>query len=230
LCRQLSAAAGLNYASARLDRSAHPFCGGTSTDIRITTRYDEADPLSAITGVLHETGHALYEQHLPAAWRRQPVGEAAGMATHESQSLIIEMQAVRSDAFLAHLAPLLTSAFNKPITQGALKRRLRHVERSCIRVEADELTYPAHVLLCFRATCPSPISPPPGTTPCKTCSASPRLMTPMAACKTSTGTTAPSAISPATRSAPWPPPNFLPPPAKPSPRSTPTSPPAISRP
>jgi carboxypeptidase Taq len=150
LCRQLSAAAGLNYASARLDRSAHPFCGGTSTDIRITTRYDEADPLSAITGVLHETGHALYEQHLPAAWRRQPVGEAAGMATHESQSLIIEMQAVRSDAFLAHLAPLLTSAFNKPITQGALKRRLRHVERSCIRVEADELTYPAHVLLRFR--------------------------------------------------------------------------------
>ncbi len=150
LCRRLAAAAGLNFSAARLDRSAHPFCGGTPADIRITTRYDEADPLSAITGVLHETGHALYEQHLPAAWRRQPVGEAAGMATHESQSLIIEMQAVRSDEFLGYLAPVLSKAFNKSITQAALARRLRHVARSFIRVEADELTYPAHVLLRFR--------------------------------------------------------------------------------
>ncbi len=150
LCRQLAAAAGLNFNAARLDRSAHPFCGGTQTDIRITTRYDEADPLSAITGVLHETGHALYEQQLPAAWRRQPVGQAAGMAVHESQSLIIEMQAVRSDAFLGYLAPVLASAFNKPISPAALRRRLRHVARSFIRVEADELTYPAHVLLRLR--------------------------------------------------------------------------------
>ena len=150
LARQLSAAAGLNFSAARLDRSAHPFCGGTPTDIRITTRYDEADFCSALMGVLHETGHALYEQHLPAAFRRQPVGEAAGMAVHESQSLIIEMQAVRSDAFLGHLAPILTQAFGKPITLGALKNRLRFVERSFIRVEADEMTYPAHVLLRFR--------------------------------------------------------------------------------
>jgi carboxypeptidase Taq len=150
LCRQLSAAAGLDYASARLDRSAHPFCGGTPTDIRITTRYDESDPLSAITGVLHETGHAMYEQHLPKDHTRQPVGEAAGMATHESQSLIIEMQAVRSDAYLNYLAPILAREFNKPITHGALVNRLRHVERSFIRVEADEMTYPAHVILRFR--------------------------------------------------------------------------------
>ncbi len=150
LCKRLSAAAGLNFTSARLDRSAHPFCGGTARDIRITTRYDEMDPLSAITGVLHETGHALYEQHLPTTYARQKIGEAAGMAVHESQSLIIEMQAVRSDAYLGHLAPVLTQAFGKPVTPGALKTRLRHVARSCIRVEADELTYPAHVILRFR--------------------------------------------------------------------------------
>jgi len=150
LARQLAAAAGLNFNAARLDRSAHPFCGGTPTDIRITTRYDEADFASALTGVLHETGHALYEQNLPAAFRRQLVGEAAGMAVHESQSLIIEMQAVRSDAFLSHLAPILSTAFGKPITVPALKGRLRRVARSFIRVEADELTYPAHVLLRFR--------------------------------------------------------------------------------
>jgi carboxypeptidase Taq len=150
LARQLAAAAGLKFSSARLDRSAHPFCGGTPTDIRITTRYDEQDVCSALTGVLHETGHALYEQNLPAAFHRQPVGEAAGMAMHESQSLIIEMQAVRGDAFLSHLAPILASSFGKPVTMGGLKRRLRHVQRSFIRVEADEMTYPAHVLLRFR--------------------------------------------------------------------------------
>jgi carboxypeptidase Taq len=150
LCRRLAAAAGLDFSQARLDRSAHPFCGGTPRDIRITTRYDEADPLSAITGVLHETGHALYEQNLPRDLARQPVGEAAGMAVHESQSLIVEMQAVRGDAYLGFLAPLLTDAFKTPFTVAGLTRRLRHVERSFIRVEADEMTYPAHVLLRFR--------------------------------------------------------------------------------
>lgn len=150
LCRKLSAAAGLDFGQARLDRSAHPFCGGTPRDIRITTRYDEADPLSAITGVLHETGHALYEQNLPRGLARQPVGENAGMAVHESQSLIVEMQAVRGDAYLGFLAPLLSEAFEIPFTVAGLKRRLRHVERSFIRVEADEMTYPAHVLLRFR--------------------------------------------------------------------------------
>ena len=150
LCRRLAQGAGLNFAHARLDRSAHPFCGGTPTDVRITTRYDEMDPLSAICGVLHETGHALYEQNLPRAYQRQPVGEAAGMATHESQSLIVEMQAVRSDAYLAYLAPVLEQAFGRPVSEAALKRRLRHVERSFIRVEADEMTYPAHMILRFR--------------------------------------------------------------------------------
>lgn len=150
LARHLATTAGLNFASARLDTSAHPFCGGTPTDVRITTRYDESDFASALLGVLHETGHALYEQNLPRDWAHQPVGSSAGMAVHESQSLLIEMQAVRSDQFLAFLAPLCAQAFDKPISAPALKRRVRHVERSFIRVEADELTYPAHVLLRFR--------------------------------------------------------------------------------
>lgn len=150
LARQLAAGAGLDFNAARLDISAHPFCGGTPTDIRITTRYDEDDFCSALTGVLHETGHALYEQNLPKAWARQPVGAAAGMATHESQSLIVEMQAVRSDAYLSYMAPLVSKAFGKTITLAGLKNRLRRVERSFIRVEADEMTYPAHVLLRFR--------------------------------------------------------------------------------
>lgn len=153
LCRRLSGRAGLEYDHARLDRSTHPFCGGTPTDIRITTRYDEADFAQSLMGVMHETGHALYERGLPAAWARQPVGEAAGMAAHESQSLIIEMQACRSDAFISWLAPLLRDTFGGDPAAYApdnLARLWRRVERGHIRVEADELTYPAHVILRFR--------------------------------------------------------------------------------
>ena len=150
VCRRLAGEAGLNFGHARLDRSAHPFCGGTPTDIRITNRYNEANVCAALMGTLHETGHALYEQNLPRAYARQPVGAAAGMATHESQSLIIEMQAVRSDAYLGYLSTVLSEAFAQPISVSALRSDLRHVSRSFIRVDADEMTYPAHVLLRFR--------------------------------------------------------------------------------
>lgn len=153
LCRSLAARAGLEAAHFRLDRSAHPFCGGTPTDVRITTRYDEADPAQALMGVLHESGHALYERGLPPAFARQPVGEAAGMAAHESQSLIVEMQACRSEAFLGWLGPQLHQVFggdDAPYAAENLSRLWRRVERSFIRVAADEMTYPAHVVLRFR--------------------------------------------------------------------------------
>ena len=153
LCRHMSARAGLEPEHSRLDRSAHPFCGGTPTDVRITTRYDEQDFAQALLGVMHETGHALYERGLPARWARQPVGEAAGMAAHESQSLIIEMQACRSDAFLGWLGRELNLCFGgdpAPYAGGNLARLWRRVERGFIRVEADEMTYPAHVILRFR--------------------------------------------------------------------------------
>jgi carboxypeptidase Taq len=153
LCRDISARLGLDYAHARLDESLHPFCGGTPTDIRITTFYSEAEVGKALMGVIHETGHALYEAGLPAAWARQPVGEAAGMAAHESQSLLMEMQACRSDAFLAFLGRELHAAFGgdpAPYATANLARLWRHVSRGFIRVDADELTYPAHVILRFR--------------------------------------------------------------------------------
>jgi carboxypeptidase Taq len=153
LCRRLSMRAGLEPEHSRLDRSTHPFCGGTPTDVRITTRYRTDDFGQALMGVLHETGHALYERGLPAAYARQPVGEAAGMAAHESQSLIIEMQASRSDAFLSWLGPQLQTVFGgDPATyaQGNLARTMRRIRRGFIRVDADEMTYPAHVILRFR--------------------------------------------------------------------------------
>jgi carboxypeptidase Taq len=153
LCRRLSLRIGLEADHSRLDESLHPFCGGTPSDVRITTFYSESDPAKALLGVLHETGHALYERGLPRDHARQPVGEAAGMAAHESQSLIVEMQACRSDAFLSFLGRELQALYGgDPAAYGVgnLAGLWRRVERGFIRVDADELTYPAHVILRFR--------------------------------------------------------------------------------
>ncbi len=153
LCRELSLRLGLEETHSRLDESLHPFCGGTPSDVRITTFYSERHVEKALLGVLHETGHALYERGLPPGFARQPVGAAAGMAAHESQSLIVEMQACRSDGFLAFLGPKLHATFGgdpEPYRPGNLARLWRRVERGFVRVDADELTYPAHVIQRFR--------------------------------------------------------------------------------
>ena len=152
LCRNLSQRAGLEADHSRLDRSTHPFCGGISTDVRITTRYDESNFAKSLLGVMHETGHALYERGLPADFARQPIGYAAGMAAHESQSLIVEMQACRSDAYLGWLGQELHATFNgdaAPYQADNLGRLWRRIERGFIRVDADEMTYPAHVIMRF---------------------------------------------------------------------------------
>jgi carboxypeptidase Taq len=144
---------GFDFEHGRLDISLHPFCGGTPDDVRITTRYDETNFTRALMGVLHETGHALYERGLPPAWRRQPVGEARGMSVHEGQSLLMEMQACRSREFLEFTAPLLREAFGGkgPAWESSnLYRIYTQVERGFIRVDADEVTYPAHVILRYR--------------------------------------------------------------------------------
>ncbi|WP_232631182.1 carboxypeptidase M32 [Methylobacterium sp. Leaf118] len=150
---RLMRAAGFDFSRGRLDVSLHPFCGGATDDVRITTRYDEASATGALMGVLHETGHALYEQGRPAAWRHQPVGLARGMSLHESQSLLIEMQACRSRAFCDYLAPVLSEAFGGtgPAWTGEnLHRLYTRVEPGFIRVDADEATYPAHILLRYQ--------------------------------------------------------------------------------
>ncbi|NNG05441.1 MAG: carboxypeptidase M32 [Inquilinus sp.] len=150
---RLMQAVGFDFQRGRLDVSLHPFCGGADNDVRITTRYDEADFVKALMGVLHETGHALYEQGRPADWLHQPVGAALGMSLHESQSLIVEMQACRSREFLDFAAPLLRETFggDGPAWQADnLHRLYTTVELGFIRVDADEVTYPAHVILRYR--------------------------------------------------------------------------------
>ncbi len=144
---------GFDFAHGRLDESAHPFCGGTSDDVRLTTRYDAADFSKALMGALHETGHALYKRGLPPEWRRQPVGAARGMAVHESQSLFLEMQVCRSRDFAGFAAPLLQRVFGggpDAWDPQSFYRRQIAVRPGPIRVDADEVTYPAHVILRYR--------------------------------------------------------------------------------
>jgi len=150
LGRRLMAGVGFDFAYGRLDTSLHPFCGGVPDDVRITTRYDEADFTSALMGVLHETGHAMYERGLPAEWRLQPVGAAAGMAAHESQSLLVEMQACRGADFIGYMTPLAREAFGGtgPAWEADnLLALATKVAPGFIRVDADEVTYPAHIIL-----------------------------------------------------------------------------------
>jgi carboxypeptidase Taq len=153
LAMRLMERIGFDFAHGRLDISAHPFCGGTPDDVRITTRYNEDDFAGALMGVLHETGHALYQRGLPVEWRLQPVGRARGMAMHESQSLLLEMQVCRSRAFLIYAAPIIREAFGGDGPEwevDALYRRQIRVRRGFIRVDADEVTYPAHAILRYR--------------------------------------------------------------------------------
>ncbi|MFT5558372.1 MAG: carboxypeptidase Taq [Sphingobacteriales bacterium] len=135
----------------RLDISAHPFCGGTSQDVRITTRYDETDFVQSLMGIVHETGHARYEQGLPKILTGLPVGEARSMGIHESQSLFFEMQLGRSKEFIDQLVPLALKHFpnnNPAVFETAnLQKIYTRVNPGLIRVDADEVTYPAHVML-----------------------------------------------------------------------------------
>ena len=150
LAERLMVIVGFETDHGRLDVSAHPFTGGVPDDVRITTRYREDDFTESVMAVLHETGHALYERGLPAAWRHQPIGEAQGMSLHESQSLLIEMQVCRGPEFLSFATPLMRKMLGGegPAWQGDNLRRLFvRVERGLIRVEADEVTYPAHVMV-----------------------------------------------------------------------------------
>jgi carboxypeptidase Taq len=147
---------GFDFRRGRLDVSHHPFCGGVPEDVRITTRYDQADFAKAMMGVLHETGHAKYEQNLPLAWLGQGVGRARSMGVHESQSLFLEMQVSRSREFAGFVAPLLSEAFPESARRspGAFDPNNLHalatrVRPSFIRVDADEVTYPCHIILRF---------------------------------------------------------------------------------
>ena len=152
LCSDAMQLLGFDFDRGRFDVSHHPFCGGVPDDTRITTRYENNSFLESFMAICHETGHALYQQGLPVDWRNQPVGYALGAAIHESQSLLMELQVCRSRPFVDHIAPDMRARFGRSETDPAwqsenLYRHATLVERGYIRVDADEVTYPLHVIL-----------------------------------------------------------------------------------
>ena len=143
---------GFDFDAGRLDESTHPFSGGVPEDVRLTTRYREEDFARSLFGTIHETGHARFEQNLRREWLGQPVARARSFSIHESQSLSFEMQLARSRAFVEHIAPILERCFGPQVAFDADNLALlftRVKAQNLIRVEADELTYPMHVILRF---------------------------------------------------------------------------------
>ena len=143
---------GFDFNHGRLDISTHPFCGGVSEDVRMTTRYSENNFVDALMATVHETGHARYQQNLPADLVQLPVGSWRSMGIHESQSLFFEMQLGRSPEFLELIRPLMVKHLanggaSEVFAKDNLLKIYREVRPGYIRVEADEITYPAHVVL-----------------------------------------------------------------------------------
>ncbi len=148
LGQQVMGLLGFDFAHGRLDVSSHPFCGGVPTDVRITTRYNEQEFVSSLMGIVHETGHARYEQGLPRQLLGQPVAEARSMGIHESQSLFCEMQLGHDPAFLTLLAPHIAPT-------SASRRRWRRRTWSSLQSGRARL-YPGR---CGRGDLPGPRHP-----------------------------------------------------------------------
>ncbi|MBI2821148.1 MAG: carboxypeptidase M32 [Acidobacteria bacterium] len=151
--RQIIQAMGLDWDAGRLDVSPHPFCGGAGpSDVRITTRYNENDSLVSLFGIIHETGHALYEQGLDGAHFGTPLCDTVSLGIHESQSRLWENQVARGADFWEFWFPRFQRTFpdqTHDLSFEEFYRAINRVERSLIRVEADELTYNLHIILRF---------------------------------------------------------------------------------
>jgi len=149
LNKEMLATLGFDFEAGRLDQSMHPFSTGSAGDSRITTRYDTSHFLEALSGTAHEVGHASYESQLPEKLRGLPVGGSRNMCIHESQSLLFEKQIFFSKAFMSFLAGKIHH--HLPSASGLnaddLWRMGTRVEPGKIRTEADEVTYPLHVML-----------------------------------------------------------------------------------
>jgi carboxypeptidase Taq len=136
----------------RLDETEHPFTSGTYDDVRICTHYYDTNFSSSIFSVLHEAGHAIYEQNLPEKWYYQPVGSSCSLGIHESMSRFVENVIGRSKAFWVYFLPELKRITGKTfedVDVDLIVRAVNDVKPSKIRIEADEVTYSLHVILRF---------------------------------------------------------------------------------
>ena len=153
LNREVAASLGFDFSQGRIDTTAHPFCTTLGpADVRLTTRYEDHDFASSLFGVIHETGHGLYEQGLPAADFHLPSGQAVSLGIHESQSRLWENHVGRSRPFWEKWYPRAQELFPhlRPISLDHFLPAVNRSAYSPIRVEADEATYDLHILLRFK--------------------------------------------------------------------------------
>lgn len=152
LARRAAAAYGFDFEQGRLDISAHPFCSFIGPgDTRMTTRYDENDVSNSFFSVLHETGHGLYDQGIPAEHFGTPLGDFISLGIHESQSRMWENLVGRSEAFWQWMWPQFQAEFDalEGVTLNQWMFAINNVESSLIRTESDEITYNLHIILRF---------------------------------------------------------------------------------
>ncbi|MHA1636971.1 MAG: carboxypeptidase M32 [Candidatus Thorarchaeota archaeon] len=139
-------------AGGRIDEVVHPFTIGYYDDVRITVTYHEDNFTSAITAILHEAGHALYEMNLNPEWKYRAIGTSSSSGIHESQSRFVENMIGRAPDFWKYYFPKLNSftenAFTD-ITVDSFVKGLNLVRPSKIRIEADEVTYSLHIIIRF---------------------------------------------------------------------------------
>ena len=151
-CKKLLNQIGYDFKNGRIDLSTHPFSTGNHPkDSRITTRIDPNYIFGCLATVLHEAGHSLYTMGLPEKEYGTPLGQAISMGIHESQSRFWETRIGLSKPFVEYILPVLQKDFPqyKNITVDTCYKAINIVEPSLIRVEADEVTYPLHVILRF---------------------------------------------------------------------------------
>ncbi|HWF26458.1 MAG TPA: carboxypeptidase M32 [Solirubrobacteraceae bacterium] len=144
---------GFDPASWRLDDTVHPFATSLgSSDVRITTRWDESFLPMGLFGAMHECGHGLYEAGIAASLRRTPLGSGEALGLHESQSRMWENMVGRGRPFADYLAPRIAAVFDGRLADlqpESFYRAVNRVQPSFIRVEADEATYGLHIILRF---------------------------------------------------------------------------------
>ncbi|WP_404355296.1 carboxypeptidase M32 [Cytobacillus firmus] len=142
---------GYNFKAGRLDETVHPFATGLNPgDVRVTTKYDEADFRTAVFGTIHEGGHALYEQNISSDLVGTPLCSGTSMGIHESQSLFYENFVGRHRSFWKKNYDLLkeyASGQFDDVSIDAFYRAINESKPSLIRIEADELTYPLHIII-----------------------------------------------------------------------------------
>ncbi|MFC6770398.1 carboxypeptidase M32, partial [Halorubrum pallidum] len=143
---------GYDFDRGRLDVSSHPFTSGNQFDCRITTRFDESDPLAAVGSTIHEYGHAQYALGLPQERFGTPLGDDRDLSVHESQSRLWENHVGRSRAFWERFLPTFQERFPgtaDATVEDAYEAVNQVYEDNLIRVEADELTYHLHIVVRF---------------------------------------------------------------------------------